>query len=337
MTEQDTQRITPSAPDTPSQTDVHLKNLYELLAEGLGHLVTRDRDERRWKIAKRTALSGVVLGGIGMWVALYAPMFGWSSPPTGSVLGVVPIDGVIGRRGASASEIIPALDRACTSRQVKAVVLRINSPGGSPTDAERISATLDRCRTSGEGSPGKPVIALIEGTGASAAYMVAVHADEILTGRYALVGSIGAVMRTVDAQDAMVKLGLKERVYASGELKGANSPWTSNTPEQDSVTQSLVDNIGELFAADVVARRGDKLQMDEELFTGRVWLGTEATRLGLADGVSTFETLKAERFEDLPVHEFRPTQTFQDRLGLTTMLREIGVGMASELEGVSWK
>lgn len=102
MTDQD------NNPASPSSTDKAITNLYELLREGFGHLIERDRDERRWKVAKRTVLGGVTLGAIAMWVTLYAPLFGWSSGPTESSLGVVPIQGEIGGSGAAAVDsVIP--------------------------------------------------------------------------------------------------------------------------------------------------------------------------------------------------------------------------------------
>ncbi|OGU21744.1 MAG: hypothetical protein A2580_18010 [Hydrogenophilales bacterium RIFOXYD1_FULL_62_11] len=332
-------RSNPDAPATPasglpprSHQDVTIRDTYELMCEVSGHFIKRDLDERRWKIVKRLAISFIVLLGLVMWVSLYAPMLGWTAEPTGKALGVVPIQGQIGGRGtANAEQVVPAIERACKSRATQAVVLRISSPGGSPTDAERIVGALEACRPSGPDAKAKPVIAVIEGVGASAGYLIAVHADETIASPFALVGSIGAVMRSVDAEEAAEKFGVRERVFASGPLKAGNSPLSSNTPAQDAMAQSLVDRMAELFIAQVKERRGDKLKPDPEMFTGRVWLGQDALGLGLIDGLSTFEALKQDRFEDLPVHEFRPTETLQERLGLSSLVHELGAGIASGL------
>ncbi|MGH8463057.1 MAG: S49 family peptidase [Pseudomonas sp.] len=331
---------TPDAPNvptpTPDERDLHLKNIYELLAEGIGHLISRDRDEQRWRIVKRTALSAMVVGGVMMWLALYAPMLGWTSEPTAKSLGVVPVQGVIGQNGATADEVVPAIERACSSRQTQAVVLRITSPGGSPTDAERIAAALDACRLSEPDAKPKPVIAVIEQVGASAAYMIAVHTDEIVANRYAMVGSIGAVMSSFDAHSALDKLGVKERIYASGVLKAGNSPWSPNSAEQDRLSQELVDGVARMFIDEVSERRGAKLKPTPDMFSGRVWLSPTALELGLIDGVTTFEQLKAERFEDLPIHEFRPTKTLQEKLGLSALAREFAAGVVAEMKETQW-
>ncbi len=313
-----------------------LNNLYELGGERGGHYIEKARSERRWQFAKRTALTGLTLFGMGMWIAPYAPMRGWSSDPTQSSLGVIPIHGEIGGTGgASAEVLVPAIERACKSSFTKAVVLRINSPGGSPTDAERIAGALDYCRPAD--APAKPVIAEIEGLGASAAYLVAIHADEVYATRYALVGSIGAVMRSVDAGQAIGKFGLRERVFASGALKAGNSPWSSNTRAQDELNQSLVDGIARLFIAEVKARRASKLKPADDVFSGRMWVGTDALRLGLVDGNQTFENLRDTHFSGLPVHEFRPPQTLQDRFGLSAAAREFGIGLSHGIAQTRWE
>lgn len=330
-----------SAP--PPSKDATLNNLYELMCEVAGHLITRDKKEQSWRAAKRLAIGALVGGFMVTWAMLYAPMLGWSSDPTEASVGVVPIQGEIGGAHADADAVVPAIERACSSRLTKVVILRISSPGGSPTDAERISESIRDCRLAGgtsgskPDSAGKKVIAVIEGVGASAAYLIAVHADEVHAGRYAPVGSIGAVMRTWDMSDAARKHGVAERVFASGKLKAGNSPFSANTPEQDALSQSLVDTIAQMFIAEVRERRGSKLKETPDMFSGRVWVGPEAVRLGLIDSNSTYEGVLRARFKDLPVHEFRPTQTFQDRLGLSALAREFGVGLTQGMSGTRFE
>ncbi|HEY0660497.1 MAG TPA: S49 family peptidase [Lysobacter sp.] len=308
------------------------QNMYGLLAEYLGHLITVSEENRRWVRRKRIGMTILVGVGVILWVLLYGPMLGWSTGPATRSLGVVPIHGEIGDEyGANARQIVPAIEKACSSAMTQAVVLRITSPGGSPTDAERIAYAVDACRKGDGDRKGKPVIAVVETIGASAAYLIAVHADEVVATRYSMVGSIGAVMRSVDAEQAVKKFGLRERVFASGSLKARNSPFTANTPEQDALSQQLVDGVATMFAEEVRERRGAKLKVTPDMFSGRVWLSQEAVKLGLIDGTTTFEALHATRFKDLPVQEFRPTQTFQDKLGLSALARQFGAGLAAEL------
>lgn len=309
-------------------------NIYGLLCEVAGAHIASLNEERKWRRRKRLFVSLLALIGLILWLLLYAPMLGLSAAPATRSIGVVPIQGEIGDKyGPNARKIVPAIERACSSSMTEAVVLRITSPGGSPTDAERIAGAIDACRAGKDGKPGKRVIAVIENVGASAAFLVAVHADEVLATRYSMVGSIGAVMRSVDAEEAAKKFGLRERVYASGDLKAGNSPLTANTPAQDALSQELVDGIAKMFADEVRDRRGSKLKETPDMFSGRVWLTPEAVELGLIDQASTFEQLKSTRFKDLSVHEFRPTQTFQDKIGLRAMAREFGAGIASEFTG----
>src|SRR5690606_34952158 len=117
------------------------------------------------------------------WAALYGPMLGWSRGPTGDVVAVIPVSGAIGAQpSASAKQLVPLIDRACRSKTTKALVLNINSPGGSPGDAARIAEALQVCKQDDRSTP---VYAVIESTGASAAYLIAAGADEIYAGRYA--------------------------------------------------------------------------------------------------------------------------------------------------------
>jgi len=308
------------------------RRFYELACEVAGHYISRDLEERRWRRIKRGVLIGAAGLSLATWVALYGPMFGWSAGPTTKSLGVVPIHGEIGNGvSGSADSLVPAIEAACKSPLIAAVVLRVSSPGGSPSEAERIAGAIETCRPSGPDAKRKPVIAVIETVGASAGYMIAMRADEVITSRYALVGSIGAVMRSVDASDALARFGVRERVFASGAQKSANSPWTPNTAEQDAHNQALIERVGNVFKAEVVAARGEKLKPVGDMFSGKAWLGDEALELGLVDAVGTFESLKAARFKDLGVHNFRPRQTFQDRIGLSALAREFGTGLASGL------
>lgn len=329
-----TQNTTPSS-DTvsasapASASDMH--KLYELGCEYVGHLVSRDLEERRWRRIKRGLLIGAFALSIGTWVALYGPMLGWAPGPVEKSVGVIPITGEIGSgMSGSADTLVPAIEAACKSPHVEAVVLRVSSPGGSPAEAERIAGSLETCRSRKDGKR-KPVIAVIETVGASAAYMISMKADEVIASRYALVGSIGAVMRSFDASAALADHGVRERVYASGSLKGSNSPWSKNTPEQDAANQELVEQVGDVFKAEVMKARGKKLHPTADMFSGRAWLAGTALQMGLIDSVGTFEELKATRFKGLNVHQFRPRQTLQDKIGLKAMAHELGVGLASGL------
>ena len=305
-------------PEDQSETTALLRRVVEVAEDALGQFASRQREERRWQIVRRTCLTLIGLMFIAAWVKLYAPILGLNGAARLPGVAVVPIAGDIGGRGgAQADLLVPQIRAACENPQMEALVLRIASPGGSPTEAERIVQSLDACRQPGKS---KPVIAVIEEVGASAAYMVAVHADRVVANRYALVGSIGAVMRSLDASGAAARFGVVERVYASGPLKAGNGPLTRNTSAQDRMTQSLVDDTAAMFRDEVVAARGKRLKSTPDLFSGRVWVGPQALSLGLIDEVGTYEQVMATRFKGRPVNDYAPHPSLEDRLGLQAML-----------------
>lgn len=289
----------------------------------------RERRERSWTTIKRTGGLLAVLALVTTWVALYAPMFGWSRAPTANVVAVIPIHGPIGQgTSANARAIVPLIDRACRSTMSKVVVLSLNSPGGSPSQADLIGEALSVCKQDGRSTP---VVAVIEGTGASATYLIAAQADEIYASRYALVGSLGAVMRSFDAGDLAERAGVRERVFSSGPLKSGNSPWSGNTPEQDALNQDLVDGLAQVFADQVLELRAGRIQSDPELFTGRLWTAQSALGLGLIDGIASLEELRLSKFDGAPVHEYRARATFHDRLGLTSLAQAFAAQLAASL------
>lgn len=305
---------------TPDFHDSMLERAVGLLEDVGNAVMRRAQEERRWQLLRRTVLSLFVLAGLAVWVAVYAPLFGLGHAPTMPGVAVVPITGEIGGMGdARADLIVPRIQAACADDRMQALVLRISSPGGSPTGAERISQSLEDCRT---GDHAKPVIAVIEGVGASAAYMIAIHADKIVANRYAQVGSIGAVMHAFDLSDTLGKIGVRQRTFASGDLKAGNSLFVANTPAQDELNQSLVDQVAAQFQAEVIAMRGERLKMESapDLFSGRTWIGPKALELGLIDEVGTYEEVLEANFKGVTVNDFSPHQSIQDRLGLQSML-----------------
>lgn len=307
-------RAAPSTPDATALTELVME--VRDLASALSTLLTnRERRERSWSTIKRTAgLIGVAVL-VGIWLQVYAPMFGFRGDPVQEVVAVVPITGTIGvSANAKPSVLVPAIERACSAGTTKALLLQIDSPGGAPTDALRISEALATCK---EGGRAVPVHAVVEGVGASAAYLIAAHADTIQAGRYATVGSIGAVMRAIDGGELAQRLGVRERVYASGPLKAGNSPLSPNTPEQDALNQLLVEQLAGVFADQVRELRAGKLKADApDLFSGRVWIAADALDLGLIDGIATAEQFRKAELGSLPARYYRPQQTLQERIGL---------------------
>ena len=148
---------------------------------------------------------------------------------------MVHIDGAIAPTGAaSAKRIVPALEKAFTYPNVKAVVLSIDSPGGAAVEAERIYRAIESLKKKHD----KPVIAIINNVGASAAYMIAMHTDNVYAAKYSLVGSIGTMIDGWDVHRAMERLDVAQRVYASGHLKSMLSPFLPMSKEAEDKAQA---------------------------------------------------------------------------------------------------
>lgn len=269
-------------------------------------LITERRANRRWTFAKRAALALMFVAGIAGYAYYYAKFNGWSLIPSSDLLGVVRVTGEINSNSlARADKVVPALTKAFQTDNVKAVAIMIDSPGGAPVEAERIVNALTHLR---EKHP-KPVYAVVGSLGASAGYMVAMHADTIYAGRYSLVGSIGAVMSSWDVHKALARFEIYQRVFASGELKAMLNPYTEQSPEGIAKAEALVGTVGQRFQEDLSAARGSRLVTTQHFGSGELWDGETAKALGLVDELGTLETLQARldaEYGDLKVHEFGP-------------------------------
>ena len=276
------------------------------------------KSERRWRMLFQALVFGfpVLLGVVYLLFFLNSTGFRWG--PFGNVVGVVRIEGPIAANElASAEAIVPLLEKAFANPNVKAVVLSIDSPGGAPVESERIYTAIGSLRNKHP----KPVVAVINDIGASAAFLIALHADKIVAGKYSLVGSIGAIMAPWQLDRAIAKIDVTQRVYASGKLKSFLNPFTPVSAEVDLKAQKLVDQLGTFFLEEVKARRGNHLKQGTDVATGEVWPGPEAKDLGLIDSVGTLDEYAASTW-GLQTYDFGPSarglqllnRTLQDAL-----------------------
>jgi protease IV len=272
-------------------------------------LVKDRKSERRWKTFFQLALIGIPLLGTVAYVIFFTSAMGFQWGPFGSVVGVVRIDGEISSQSlASARHIIPILEKAFANPSVKAVVLSIDSPGGAPVESERIYAAIERLKRKHQ----KPVVAVINNVGASAAYMIAVHADKIFCGRYSLVGSIGAIITAWDLHRAIERVDVTQHVYASGQLKALLNPFAPVSREADAKAKLLVSQVGATFLDEVKRARGATLKTNVDYGSGEIWGGQEAKDIGLVDGISTLDEVVAANW-GLKTYDFGPSQ---DSFGL---------------------
>ena len=267
-------------------------------------LVKERRSERRWKIFFQLLLfGGPVLFGIA-YLIFFTSAMGFQWGPFGSVVGVVHIDGAITPTGAaSAKRIVPAVEKAFTYPNVKAVVVSIDSPGGAAAEAERIYRAIESLRKKHE----KPVVAIISNVGASAAYMIAMHTDRIYAAKYSLVGSIGTMIDGWDLHKAMERLDVSQRVYASGKLKSMLSPFLPMSKEAEDKARELVNQGGAIFLADLKTTRGALLKPGVEYGSGEIWAGEEAKSIGLVDEIATQDEVISARW-GIKSYDFGPSE-----------------------------
>ncbi len=199
---------------------------------------------------------------------------------------VIEIKGEISSGGeTSADQVVTSLRSAFEDKGAKAVVLLINSPGGSPVQAGMINDEIYRLKALHK----KPVYAVVEETCASAAYYIAVAADQIYVDKASIVGSIGVLMDGFGFTGLMEKLGVERRLMTAGENKGFMDPFSPQTEKHRAFTQGMLNQIHQQFIAVVKKGRGDRLKETPETFTGLFWSGQQAVELGLVDKIGTLD------------------------------------------------
>ncbi len=216
----------------------------------------------------------------------------------------------------SAENVMAGLQAAFKSKGTQGVVLRINSPGGSPVQAGMINDEIRRLRAI---YPGTPLYAVVEEVCASGAYYVAVAADKIYVDKASLIGSIGVIIDGFGFVGAMDKLGVERRAITAGANKAFLDPFSPLTAPQRDYAQQMIEEIHQQFIAAVKAGRGTRLKESPELFSGLVWNGARGVDLGLADGLGSAdyvarEVIKAEDVVDFTVKE-NLTERLTRRLG----------------------
>ncbi len=300
----------PASPATPDVTDAVIKNgarataargdapgweraTLEQLAMAA---IVEQRLARRWRNGIRLAwlLFLVALVWFGM------DRGGASADTSMPHTAMVKIQGEIASGSeASAELIVAAMRSAFEDKAAQAVVLLINSPGGSPVQAGIINDEIHRLKALHK----KPIYAVVEETCASAAYYIAAGADKIYVDKASVVGSIGVLMDGFGFTGLMDKLGVERRLMTAGENKGFMDPFSPQSDKQRAFAQNMLDQIHQQFIGVVKAGRGNRLKETPEMFSGLFWTGQQAIELGLADQLGNIdyvarEVVKAEEVVD---------------------------------------
>lgn len=269
---------------------------WRLIEKLVMSLQAEQKRDRRWRIFFRLLGFGYLL----LMLMLFYPTRMATTTDTGTTTehtALVDVKGVIADDAeANADSLSTALRKAFEAEHSKAVLLRINSPGGSPVQSNYVYREIRRLK---DKHPEKKVYAVITDMGASGAYYIAAAADEIYVDPSSIVGSIGVIMAGFGFTDAIDKLGIERRVLTSGDNKALLDPFAPMKDEQKEHFQAMLDTVHDEFIQAVKAGRGDRLQSDEhpELFSGLVWSGSKAVELGLADGFGSPGSVAREIIE----------------------------------------
>jgi protease-4 len=258
--------------------------------------LSEQRSARRWKIFFRLAWLSVFV--LLIWALLHRSTT--TVDKTTAHTAVVEIKGEIASGAdASAEFVVAAMRSAFEDEGAQAVVLLINSPGGSPVQAGIISDEILRLKARHK----KPIYAVVEESCASAAYYIAASTDKIFVDKASIVGSIGVLMDGFGFTGLMDKLGVERRLMTAGENKGFLDPFSPQTESQKAYAQAMLNQIHQQFIGVVKAGRGQRLKESPELFSGLFWTGQQSIELGLADQIGSLdyvarEVVKAEELID---------------------------------------
>lgn len=285
----------------------------------LAHL-DEQRRARRW---------GIFFKAMGLlWLFLLIVLI--ASKDTGDFVRTKPhtalidIQGEIGGQdGIYADDIIGALNTAFDNKHSKAVVLRINSPGGSPVQAGQVHDEIRRLR---DKHKDKPLYVVVDDICASGGYYIAAAADKIFVDKASIVGSIGVLMDGFGFTEGMKKLGVERRLLTAGENKGFLDPFSPLDQNDVAHAQALLNEIHQQFIQMVRQGRGNRLKEEPSLFSGLVWNGTRSIELGLADGLGSLDYVAREIVKAEEIVDYSPQESLADRLA-----RRLGTAVGQAL------
>ena len=269
--------------------------------------LAEQRAARRWRNFWR--FGWLALIALIIWAAWQRDLT--STSKTTPHTAVVDIKGEIAAGAeASAEFVVAAMKSAFEDSGSQAVVLLINSPGGSPVQAGIINDEIVRLKA----KHNKPVYAVVEETCASAAYYIAAAADEIYVDKASIVGSIGVLMDGFGFTGTMEKLGVERRLLTAGENKGFLDPFNPQSATQRGYAQAMLDQIHQQFIAVVKQGRGERLKATPETFSGLFWTGQQAVEMGLADQFGTLDFVAREVVKAEDVIDYTRRDNVAERL-----------------------
>lgn len=303
-----------------SQTDPN-KEIWSLLEKTLSENLIEKRRARRWKIFFRFTTLAIFLAVIGAW---FAKSNFQDVTLEEDIVAMIPMRGVIGADNEiESSEFVGLLDAAYRNSRLKGVVIEMNSPGGSPVHSGII---YDAIRAKEQNYPEIPVIVVVEDMAASGGYYIASAANEIYADKASLVGSIGVISSGFDASNLLEKIGVERRTFTAGRNKAFLDPFAPMTEEAKLKWQAVLDETHQQFINAVKEGRGDRLVITDDVFSGMVFTGSQAVKIGLIDGLASVNGILDSRFPDAEPVVYEPKQDSWKELA-----KEFGVEMATKV------
>jgi protease-4 len=312
------------SPSSQGRDDAGDAKSWKLLEKTLLASVQEQRRSRRWGIFFKSLTFLYLFGAL----ALFSPLmdFGKGGSRSTSHTALIEVKGMIAdTEAASADNIVGSLRAAFEDEKTKGVILRINSPGGSPVQSGYIYDEIRRLRAQ---KPDIKVYAVITDLGASGAYYIASAADQIYADKASLVGSIGVTAAGFGFVGTMEKLGVERRTYTSGEHKAFLDPFQPPKPDETAFWQGVLDTTHKQFIASVKAGRGDRLKDKDhpELFSGLVWTGEQAVDLGLVDGLGSASYVARDIIGEKEMVDYTVQESAFDRFS-----KKMGASVAEQI------
>jgi protease-4 len=277
--------------------------------------ITEQRRGRRWSVFFKA------LGFLYLTLVLGAAFEWWGGSEKFSEgarhTALINLEGVIQAKGdVSAENVIGSLQAAFEDKGTSGVVLRVNSPGGSPVQAGMINDEIRRLRAEHKEIP---VYVVVEDICASGGYYIAAAADKIYVDKASIVGSIGVLMDGFGFTGTMEKLGVERRLLTAGENKGFLDPFSPQNKEHKVFAQAMLGEIHQQFIDVVRKGRGKRLKETPEMFSGLMWSGARSIELGLADGLGTVDYVAREVIGAEEIHDYtikhNLAEKFAERFG----------------------
>ncbi|MEJ2619091.1 MAG: signal peptide peptidase SppA [Candidatus Thiodiazotropha sp.] len=300
----------------------------ELLNQMVMATVAENRKSRRWGIFFKLLTFAYLFIILGLF--LWSGKLEVDQVTATEHTALIDVKGLISSETkASADKVVTALRKAYKDKKTKGIILRMNTPGGSPVQSRYINREIGRLK---EKHPDIPVYAVVSDICASGGYYIAAAADKIYADEGSLVGSIGVLINGFGFVDVMRQLGIERRLLTAGENKGLLDPFSPLEPSDKNHVQRMLDQLHKQFIETVKEGRGDRLKVDQhpEIFSGLFWSGEEALTLGLIDEFGNSSYVAREVIGAEEIVDFTQKEEVWDRLA-----RNLGAGAASVFASMS--